>query len=61
MGIYAKYILPHVIHFAGGCHLGRAIPELIRAGGFEIDTLDTLYLPGWRPAAFNYWGVASPR
>jgi len=46
---------------AGGCHLNRAIPELIRAGGFEIDALDTMYLPGWRPAAFNYWGSASPR
>jgi ubiquinone/menaquinone biosynthesis C-methylase UbiE len=46
---------------AGGCHLNRVIPELIRAGGFEIDALDTLYLPGWRPAAFNYWGTALPR
>jgi ubiquinone/menaquinone biosynthesis C-methylase UbiE len=46
---------------AGGCHLNRAIPELIRDGGFEIDSMDTLYLPGWRPAAFNYWGTASPR
>jgi len=46
---------------AGGCHLNRAIPELIRSGGFEIDALDTMYLPGWSPAAFNYWGTASPR
>ncbi len=45
----------------GGCHLNRAIPELIGAGGFEIDALETMYLPGWRPAAFNYWGTASPR
>jgi ubiquinone/menaquinone biosynthesis C-methylase UbiE len=45
----------------GGCHLNRAIPELIRAGGFEIDALETMYLPGWRPASFNYWGTASPR
>jgi ubiquinone/menaquinone biosynthesis C-methylase UbiE len=45
----------------GGCHLNRVIPDHIRAGGFEIDTMDTMYLPGWRPAAFNYWGTASPR
>ena len=45
----------------GGCHLNRPIPELIRSGGFEIDALDTMYLPGWRPAAYNYWGTASPR
>ena len=45
----------------GGCKLDRAIPELIRAGGFEIDRMETMYLPGWRPAGFNYWGSASPR
>ena len=45
----------------GGCNLDREIPELIRAGGFEIDRMETMYLPGWRPAGFNYWGSASPR
>jgi len=45
----------------GGCKLDRAIPELICAGGFEIDQMETMYLPGWRPAGFNYWGSASPR
>ena len=46
--------------FAGGCHLNRTIPELIREGGFEIVELETMYLPGWRPATFNYWGRAHP-
>jgi hypothetical protein len=45
----------------GGCNLNRAIPDLIRTGGFEIDRMETMYLPGWRPAGFNYWGSASPR
>jgi len=45
----------------GGCNLNRAIPDLIRAGGFGIDRMETMYLPGWRPAGFNYWGSASPR
>jgi SAM-dependent methyltransferase len=45
----------------GGCHLNRAIPELLREGGFEVDWMETMYLPGWRPAGFNYWGSASPR
>ena len=45
----------------GGCNLNRAIPDLIRSGGFEIDRMETMYLPGWRPAGFNYWGSASPR
>jgi hypothetical protein len=49
------------MRIGGGCQLNREIPDLIRAGGFEIDAVDTLYLPGWRPAAFNYWGTASAR
>jgi ubiquinone/menaquinone biosynthesis C-methylase UbiE len=45
----------------GGCNLNRAIPDLLRAGGFAIDWMETMYLPGWSPASFNYWGSASPR
>ena len=44
---------------AGGCHLNRDIPGLIRRGGFEIIRMDTMYIPGWRPASFNYWGAAA--
>ena len=42
----------------GGCHLNREIPDLIRAGGFELADLQADYIPGWRPASFNYWGSA---
>lgn len=45
----------------GGCNLNRPIPELLEAGGFRINSLDTMYIPGWRPASFNYWGTAVPR
>lgn len=45
----------------GGCNLNRSIPALIEAGGFRIKNLDTMYLPGWRPVSFNYWGTAIPR
>lgn len=45
--------------FSGGCHLNRDIPGLLRQGGFRLDTLDTMYIPGWRPGCFNYWGAAS--
>jgi ubiquinone/menaquinone biosynthesis C-methylase UbiE len=44
--------------FGGGCHLNRAIPELIEQGGFRIERMDTMYIPGWRPASYNYWGSA---
>lgn len=45
----------------GGCNLNRPIPALIEAGGFRIESLDAMYIPGWRPASFNYWGTARPR
>jgi len=44
----------------GGCHLNRDVPDLIRRGGFEVTELETMYIPGWRPASFNYWGTAVP-
>jgi len=44
----------------GGCNLDRPIPALLGRGGFEIAELETMYLPGWRPATFNFWGSATP-
>jgi ubiquinone/menaquinone biosynthesis C-methylase UbiE len=46
---------------AGGCELNRVIPAIIEAGGFRIKAMDAMYLPGWRPATFNYWGTATPK
>jgi len=44
---------------AGGCRLCRDIPRLVCDGGFEIETLQTMYLPSTPPwAGFNYWGAA---
>ena len=45
----------------GGCNLNRPIPALIEAGGFSVNSLDAMYIPGWRPASFNYWGIAVPK
>ena len=45
--------------FAGGCHVGRPIPQLIREGGFTLEKMETMYLPSTpRPLGFNYWGSA---
>jgi ubiquinone/menaquinone biosynthesis C-methylase UbiE len=44
----------------GGCHLNRKIRELLEQGGFVINHLETMYIPGWKPACFNYWGTAKP-
>lgn len=45
----------------GGCHLNRDVPHLIGLGGFDIEGMETMYVPGWRPASYNYWGSAVPR
>ena len=45
---------------AGGCNVNRHAPSLIAAGGFRVDQLSTMYLPGWRLASFNFWGSAVP-
>ena len=45
---------------AGGCNVNRHAPSLIEAGGFHIEKLSTMYLPGWRLASFNSWGAAIP-
>ena len=42
----------------GGCQLNREIPVLLEEGGFKISNLEAGYIPGWRPASFNYWGTA---
>jgi len=54
-------ITPTWKRLGGGCHLNRPIPTLIEASGFRIKDMDTMYLPGWRPATFNYWGTATER
>ncbi len=46
--------------FGGGCHLNRDIPALLQAGGFQAVEMSTMYIPGWKPASFNYWGKAMP-
>jgi ubiquinone/menaquinone biosynthesis C-methylase UbiE len=42
---------------AGGCQLGRDIPALLSAAGFE-STPQSGYRPGPRFAAYSYWGEA---
>ena len=42
----------------GGCHLNRPIPDLLEAAGFHSDDMQSAYIPGWKPACFNYWGTA---
>jgi ubiquinone/menaquinone biosynthesis C-methylase UbiE len=45
----------------GGCHLNRAVSELIENGGFRIERLETGYMRGPKPMTFMYEGSARPR
>ena len=44
---------------AGGCNLDRAIPELIRAAGFKIESLQEHYIKGPKFATYQYYGHAT--
>lgn len=43
----------------GGCNLNRPIPELLHHSGFKSTDMQTMYIPGWKPGCFNYWGTAT--
>ena len=45
----------------GGCNLNRDIPSIIKRNGFHLNKMETMYIPGWKPASFNYWGTANPK
>lgn len=51
-------INPYWKKIGGGCNLNRDIPQLFKENGFKIPDLKTMYLPGWKPASYNFWGVA---
>ena len=43
---------------SGGCNLNLPIPSLLKQAGFSIRAMDAMYIPGWKPACFNYRGTA---
>jgi ubiquinone/menaquinone biosynthesis C-methylase UbiE len=43
---------------AGGCHLNRDVPSMLRAGGFVIADMEQRYLPGPKPMMYVYRGSA---
>jgi ubiquinone/menaquinone biosynthesis C-methylase UbiE len=55
---WQKRVTPYWKKFAGGCHLDRDIPKLLRDAGFSLQSLETRYLPGPKMLTYNYWGVA---
>ncbi len=48
---------------AGGCHVTRRIPEMLEDAGFQINDIESGYLPGFAAkllvfAAYEHWGSA---
>ncbi|WP_428312650.1 class I SAM-dependent methyltransferase [Hydrocarboniphaga sp.] len=44
---------------AGGCHLNRDVPAMLRDGGFRLADMEQRYLPGPKPMMYVYRGGAT--
>jgi ubiquinone/menaquinone biosynthesis C-methylase UbiE len=58
---WQDHFTPMWKRIGGGCHLNRAISELIQGAGFRIEQIDTGYMKGPKPMTFMYEGSARPR
>lgn len=58
---WQDHLTPGWKRLSGGCHLNRAIGELIEKAGFRIERLDAGYMRGRNPLTFMYEGTARPR
>jgi hypothetical protein len=47
-------------YISGGCHLNRPIQNMIENVGFDIDRMETGYMPGPKPMAFMCEGSNRP-
>lgn len=54
-----QFVNPVWKQMAGGCNLNRNIPEILENNGFKIQEIKTMYIPGWKPVCYNYWGTAT--
>ena len=51
-------INPYWKKVSGGCNLNRNIEALITQNNLAFQSIDKMYIPGWKPVSFNYWGIA---
>lgn len=58
---WQDHLTPLWQRFSGGCHLNRAISELIESAGFQFERLETGYMRGPKALTFMYEGNARPR
>lgn len=57
---WQSFVNPLWKRLGGGCNLNRNIPSILENNGFKISQMETMYIPGWKPASFNFWGTANP-
>ncbi len=58
--VWQRRLNPLWGRIAGGCHLDREMDDLVRAGGFRLEQIDTGYARGPRPMSYMYVGCARP-
>jgi ubiquinone/menaquinone biosynthesis C-methylase UbiE len=58
---WQNFVNPLFKHFGGGCNINRDIPLIIEANGFKMRKMEMMYIPGWKPMCYNYWGTAEIR
>src|SRR5262249_26883534 len=56
----SDHLTPAWRRLSGGCHLNRAIDELIERAGFRVEWLEKGYMQGPKPMTFMYEGSARP-
>jgi ubiquinone/menaquinone biosynthesis C-methylase UbiE len=57
---WQDHLTPAWRRLSGGCHLNRAIDELIERAGFRVEWLEKGYMQGPKPMTFMYEGSARP-
>jgi ubiquinone/menaquinone biosynthesis C-methylase UbiE len=57
---WQDHLTPAWKYISGGCHLNRAIEEMIEKAGFRIERLEKSYMRGPKPMTFMYEGSARP-
>jgi ubiquinone/menaquinone biosynthesis C-methylase UbiE len=57
---FQDHLTPVWKRLAGGCHLNRAIEDIVGQAGFRIEHLDKSYMRGPKAMTFMYEGSARP-
>jgi ubiquinone/menaquinone biosynthesis C-methylase UbiE len=58
---WQRRVEPFWKRIAGGCHLTRPVASALAGAGFQMEKVETMYLPGTpRFAGWNEWGAARP-